>query len=195
MWHVSSRSGVATLRTAIHLLLTYLLTYKLTRQGQHQSACGCVASLDGCRRQQVARGGEYREQIALMTELSVAKDDEVAAERHHLVDYKRHVALAALNSRSGRPIPPQVGGWQFGGWQSRSRIYTKPIIAKPVKKPSGGVLAWSSVWSEVQTCIWVQLICHCHSLSLASVKSRLVLYFWYRLTRVILDKGPLNGCV
>ena len=27
MWHVSSCSGVATLRTAIHLLLTYLLTY------------------------------------------------------------------------------------------------------------------------------------------------------------------------
>ena len=26
MWHVSSCSGVATLRTAIHLLLTYLLT-------------------------------------------------------------------------------------------------------------------------------------------------------------------------
>ena len=31
MWHVSSCSGVATLRTAIHLLLTYLLTsYLLT---------------------------------------------------------------------------------------------------------------------------------------------------------------------
>jgi len=30
VWHVSSRSGVATLRTAIHLLLTYLLTYLLT---------------------------------------------------------------------------------------------------------------------------------------------------------------------
>ena len=28
MWLVSSCSGVATLRTAIHLLLTYLLTYK-----------------------------------------------------------------------------------------------------------------------------------------------------------------------
>ena len=27
MWHVSSRSGVATLRTAMQLLLTYLLTY------------------------------------------------------------------------------------------------------------------------------------------------------------------------
>ena len=35
----------------------------------------------------------------------------------------------------------------------------------------------------------------CHSLSLASVKSRLVLHFWYRLTRVVLEKGPLNGCV
>ena len=31
-------------------------------------------------------------------------------------------------------------------------------------------------WSEVQTCIWLSW-CHCHSLSLASVKSRLVLPF------------------
>jgi len=33
------------------------------------------------------------------------------------------------------------------------------------------------------------------SLSLASVKSRLVLPFWYRLTQVVPEKGPLNGCV
>jgi len=32
-------------------------------------------------------------------------------------------------------------------------------------------------------------------LSLASVKSTLVLPFWYRLTRVVPDKGSLNGCV
>ena len=62
------------------------------------------------------------------------------------------------------------------------------------KKLSGGVLAWLSVWSEVQTCICPSW-CQCYSLSLASVKSRLVLPFWYRLTRVVLDKGPLNGCV
>ena len=37
--------------------------------------------------------------------------------------------------------------------------------------------------------------CHCDSLSLASVKSRLVLPFWYWPTRVVLEKGPLNGCV
>jgi len=29
----------------------------------------------------------------------------------------------------------------------------------------------------------------------ASVKSRLVLPLWYRLTRVVPDKGPLNVCV
>ena len=65
---------------------------------------------------------------------------------------------------------------------------------RPVKKLSGEVLAWLSVWSEVQTCILPSWCC-CHSLSLASVKSRLVLPFWYRLTRVVPEKGPLNGCV
>ena len=65
---------------------------------------------------------------------------------------------------------------------------------RPVKKLSSGVLAWLSVWSEVQTCIWPSW-CHCHSLSLASVKSRLVLPFWYRLTWVVPEKGPLNVCV
>jgi len=30
--------------------------------------------------------------------------------------------------------------------------------------------------------------------SLASAKSRLVLPFWHWLIRVVLDKGPLNGC-
>ena len=59
---------------------------------------------------------------------------------------------------------------------------------------SGGVLAWLSVWSEMQTCMWPSW-CHCHSLSLASVKSRLILPFWYRLTQVVPEKGPLNGCV
>ena len=62
------------------------------------------------------------------------------------------------------------------------------------KKLSSEVLAWLSVWGEVQTCIWPSW-CHCHSLSHASVKSGLVIPLWYRLTRVVPDKGPLNGCV
>jgi len=61
-------------------------------------------------------------------------------------------------------------------------------------RPVVGVGVWLSVWSKVQTCIWPSW-CHCHSLSLASLKSRLVLPFWYRLTWVVSDKGPLNGCV
>jgi len=61
------------------------------------------------------------------------------------------------------------------------------------KKLSGGVLAWLSVWSEVQTCIWPSWY-HCHSLFLASVKSRLVLPLWYWLTWVVLGKGALNVC-
>jgi len=59
------------------------------------------------------------------------------------------------------------------------------------KKLSSEVLAWLSVWSEVQTCTWPSWF-HCHSLSLASVKSRLVLPSWYRLTRVVPDKRPFN---
>ena len=47
---------------------------------------------------------------------------------------------------------------------------------RPVKKQSGGVLVWLSVWSKVQTCIWPSWF-HCHSPSLASVKSRLVFTF------------------
>jgi len=46
------------------------------------------------------------------------------------------------------------------------------------KKLSVGVLAWLSVWSEVH-CRLPR--CHSHLPSLAAVKSRLVLPFWYRL--------------
>ena len=62
------------------------------------------------------------------------------------------------------------------------------------KKLSGGVLAWLSVWSALQTYVCPSW-CYCHSLSLASVKPRLVLPFWYRLTLMVPDKGPLNVCV
>ena len=63
------------------------------------------------------------------------------------------------------------------------------------KKLSGGVLQWLSVWSEVQiVCIWPSWW-HCHSLSLASVKSRLVLPFWYRLTRIVPDRAIKRVCV
>ena len=64
---------------------------------------------------------------------------------------------------------------------------------RPVKNRVMGCWCGCLSGREVQTCIrpsW----CHCHSLSLVPVKSRLVLPFWYRLTQVVLEKRPLNGC-
>ena len=84
--------------------------------------------------------------------------------------------------------------WTLAAFSALTLLVGQQEGHSACKKLSGGVLAWLSVWSEVQTCIWPSG-CHCHSLSLASVKSRLVLPFWYRLTRVVPDKGPLNGCV
>jgi len=60
------------------------------------------------------------------------------------------------------------------------------------KKLSGGVLAWLSVWNEVQTCIWPSS-CHRHSLSLAPVKSRLVFSCLVPAHLGSPGKGPLNG--
>jgi len=68
---------------------------------------------------------------------------------------------------------------------------------RPVKKTEwwgAGVVICLEWGADLHT---AQLMphCHSHSLSLASVKSRLVLPFWYRLTRVVPDKGPFSGCV
>ena len=57
-------------------------------------------------------------------------------------------------------------------------------VAGRASSLSDGVLAWLSVWSKVQTCIWPTL-----------VKSTLVLPFSYRLTWVVEDKGLLSRCV
>ena len=57
---------------------------------------------------------------------------------------------------------------------------------------SGGVLARVSVQGEVQICPWPNW-CHCHPLSLALVKSRLVYLSGTGSPRVVPDKGPLNG--
>ena len=109
------------------------------------------------------------------------------------------------NSSEDRNIKPQNSLMYWHAitliWlslKSGSMIYTALTLLvgrqeghPACKKLSGGVLVWSSVWSEMQTCIWPS----CQSLSLASVKSRLVLPFWYRLTRVVPEKGVKRVCV
>lgn len=68
----------------------------------------CPANLDSLHQQQVIKNAEYREQIAELTALCRDKEDQVESERQHLIDYKKQVAMEAINSRSGKPMPPQV---------------------------------------------------------------------------------------
>ena len=64
------------------------------------------------------------------------------------------------------------------------------------KKLSGGVLAWLSVWSEVRRGADLHMA-QLMPLPLAvscSSKIQIGFTFWYRLTQVVLEKRPLNGC-
>jgi len=61
---------------------------------------------------------------------------------------------------------------------------------RPVKKLSGEVLAWLSVCSEVQTCIWPSW-CHCHSCFSRIQISSAFLVLAYSGSP---GKGPLNTC-
>jgi len=53
----------------------------------------------------------------------------------------------------------------------------------------------NSVCTECQMICIRSSWCHATTSSLASVKSRIVLPFWYRLTQFVLEKRPLNGSV
>ena len=61
------------------------------------------------------------------------------------------------------------------------------------KKLSSGVLA--SICQERGADLHMAQLMPLPQLSLAPLRSRLVLPFWYRLTQVVPDKGPLNGCM
>ena len=65
---------------------------------------------------------------------------------------------------------------------------------QPVKIWSDEVLAWLSVWSEMQMiCIWSSW-CHCHPITVASAKSRMVYPSGTGLPSCC-EKRPLYGCV
>jgi len=53
------------------------------------------------------------------------------------------------------------------------------------------VLAWLSVWSEVQMIFIWSSWCHCHLIISCFIKILNGLPFWCRLTQVVLEK---NGC-
>jgi len=66
--------------------------------------------------------------------------------------------------------------------------------SRSLKKLSGEVLAWLSVWNKVQMiCIWSSW-CRCHTIISSFIRIRNDLPFWCQLTQVIPAKRPLNGC-
>jgi len=65
---------------------------------------------------------------------------------------------------------------------------------RPVKIEWWGVSVFICLEQGADCLHMVQLIPVPSPSSLASFKSRLVLPFWYRLTQVVLEKRPLNGC-
>jgi len=67
-------------------------------------------------------------------------------------------------------------------------------MASGLQKLSGDVLAWLSVWSEMQMVYIWSSWCHCHPIISCSSKLQNGLHFWCRLTRVVLEKRLLNGC-
>jgi len=64
----------------------------------------------------------------------------------------------------------------------------------PVKKLSGGVWAWLSVWSKVQMiCMWSKW-CHCHPIISCFVKTQNGYLFRSGLPMLSWKKRLLNGC-
>ena len=88
-------------------------------------------------------------------------------------------ARCVMLRRQRRNTPHPVGTERFPD-DALTLLVGRQERHPACKKLSGAVLAWLSVWSEVQTCIWPSW-CHCHLLSLASVKSRLVIGFAFLL--------------
>ena len=94
-----------------------------------------------------------------------------------------------LGGRKGiRPVK----NWVVGCWHS----YLSGLLSEGIRPVKNWVVGcWhsylSGLLSEVQTCICPSW-CHCHSLSLASVKSWLFLPFWYRLTRAVPEKRAVK---
>ena len=96
-----------------------------------------------------------------------------------------------LGSRKGIwPVKNWVLVWLLAVSKEETDVHTTAGLGRAVKN---WVLVWLSVCSKVQTCIWPSWY-HCHSPSLASAKSRLILPFRYQLTWVVLEKRPLNVC-
>jgi len=53
---------------------------------------------------------------------------------------------------------------------------------------------WRGYLSRAR-CKWWSSWCHCHPITYCFSKIQNCLFFWCRLTQIVLEKRPLNGCI
>ena len=120
MWHLSSSSGVATLRTAIHLLLTYLLTGN------------CVLfSKTTCLQRVVASSVESGGNVGFAASVRDASERllDVLPGRV-LVQSKRRVGrIAEVDGTDARRVRPYVEIGHYGDEQFSNRFHSVPLNA------------------------------------------------------------------
>jgi len=74
---------------------------------QEQRYMKYVNNLEDLRQQQMAEQEEYNERLEEMKERKAEKQAKVEEEWQKSIEFKKSVAAAAINSRSGRPILPK----------------------------------------------------------------------------------------
>lgn len=67
-----------------------------------------MSNLDELRQQQAAEQEAYNEQLEELKAKKMDKHGKVEEEWSRAIEFKKAVALDAINSRSGRPIPAKV---------------------------------------------------------------------------------------
>ena len=68
------------------------------------------AQLDDLHHQDLSEQDNYEHQIEDLKMRCEDRRVRVDDERRHFVEFKKHVALNSINSRSGKPIAPKVRG-------------------------------------------------------------------------------------
>ena len=67
-----------------------------------------MSNLEELRQQLEAEQEDYKEQLEEMKLRKAEKEAKVEEEWEKATEFKRNVALASINSRTGRPIPSKV---------------------------------------------------------------------------------------
>jgi len=106
--------------------------------------------------------------------------------------------LQVVTSKTATPKPnvganPPIGGFWANAWNIINFLFIYTLFGNSPTGQTGWQICTLDGSNDADlrkdVPFWVSFIlCHCHSLSLASVKSRLALRLWYLLSRVVWDR-------